>query len=171
MVKFTTIIQQFAKQGEKTGWTYIDIPQEIAEKIAPGNKKSIRVKGKLDSYSFEGISLLPMGGGDFILTLNGDVRKHIKKRKGDSIKVQLEIDPTAYELNNEFIECLKEEPEAYKFFNSLNKSRQGYFSKWIDSAKTEETKAKRIAQAINGLMKHMDYGAMIRSVQEERKML
>lgn len=170
MVKFTTIIQQFAKQGEKTGWTYIDVPLEIAEKIQPGNKKSIRVKGKLDNYAFEGISLLPMGGGDFILTLNGETRKQIKKKKGDSLKVQLQLDPKPYELNAEFMECLQEEPEAYKFFNSLNKSHQGYFSKWIDSAKTEETKAKRIAQSINGLMKHMDYGAMIRAGQEQRKM-
>jgi hypothetical protein len=27
MVQFTTTIKQFGKQGEKTGWTYIEIPQ------------------------------------------------------------------------------------------------------------------------------------------------
>jgi hypothetical protein len=39
MVQFTTTIKQFGKQGEKTGWTYIEIPADIAEKLIPGNKK------------------------------------------------------------------------------------------------------------------------------------
>ena len=37
MVQFSTIIKQFDEQGEKTGWTYIDISHAVAEKIKPGN--------------------------------------------------------------------------------------------------------------------------------------
>lgn len=46
MIDYTTIILQFAEQGEKTGWTYIEIPADLAQQIKPGNKKSFRVKGK-----------------------------------------------------------------------------------------------------------------------------
>ncbi|WP_262919566.1 YdeI/OmpD-associated family protein [Niabella hibiscisoli] len=41
-------------------------------------------------------------------------------------------------------------------------SHQNYFSKWIDDAKTDATKTKRIAQALFGLNNKMDYGQMIR---------
>ena len=33
MVQFTTIIRRFEKQGEKTGWTYISIPADIAQQF------------------------------------------------------------------------------------------------------------------------------------------
>ena len=49
MVSYSTTILKFDEQGEKTGWTYIVIPSAIAQKLKPGNKKSFRVKGKLDT--------------------------------------------------------------------------------------------------------------------------
>jgi hypothetical protein len=30
MVQFTTTIHRFEKQGEKTGWTYVEIPADLA---------------------------------------------------------------------------------------------------------------------------------------------
>ena len=70
MVKFTVTILKFGEQGEKTGWTYITIPAEIALQLMPDNKKSFRVKGKLDEYLIKGVALLPMGEGSFIMALN-----------------------------------------------------------------------------------------------------
>ena len=153
MVSFSTTILKFGEQGEKTGWTYILIKSSIAEKIKSNNKKSYRVKGKLDDQSFSGLAMIPMGEGDFIIALNAELRKKIQKRKGDTIKVQIEEDKKGYLLNAAFIECLNDEPEANQFFNSLPKSHQNYFSKWIESAKTIETKSKRIAMAVNALSK------------------
>ena len=80
MVRYQTIIKKFAEQGEKTGWTYIEISTEIAQQIYPNHKKSFRVKGKLDAYEFSGVSLLPMGKGAFIMALKAEVRKKIKKK-------------------------------------------------------------------------------------------
>ena len=165
VVCFTATLHKFEKQGEKTGWTYIEIPAEIVQKIKPGNKKEFKVKGKLDNYTISRVSLLPMGGGPFIMPVNATMRKAIGKRHGAMIKVQLEADDSAFVFNADFMECLDYEPEAKKFFQSLTGSHQRYFSKWIDSAKTEPTKTKRIAMAVNALAKKWDYGKMIRTSQ------
>ena len=82
MVQFTTTIHRFEKQGEKTGWTYVEIPADLAGQLVPGNKKAFRVKGKLDNFSIKGVSLLPMGGGSFIMPLNAAMRKGIGKKAG-----------------------------------------------------------------------------------------
>ena len=79
MISIRAIIKRFDEKGEKTGWTYIEIPSNLAQQIKPGIKKGFRVKGKLDAYEFEGLSLLPMGAGNFILPLNGTIRKFLKK--------------------------------------------------------------------------------------------
>lgn len=163
MVQFTTTIKQFGQQGEKTGWTYIEIPVDASDELKPGNKKGFRVKGKLDNFSINRIALIPMGGGIFILPLNADIRRGIGKRKGAILKVQLEVDETPFEPNKDFINCLDDDPPGKKFFNSLPKSHRDYFSKWIDEAKTEPTKTKRIALAVNALSKKWGFPEMLRN--------
>ena len=169
MIKFTTIIQQFNEQGEKTGWTYITIPADIAQQLKPGNKKSFRVKGKLDAHSISGVSLMPMGEGNFIMAINAVMRKGIKKRKGAQLNVQLEVDDKLPELSKELLECLEDEPAALEHFNSLTRGHRKYFSDWILSAKTEPTRTKRLAQAVDALSKKFDFGTMIRKLKNDKK--
>jgi hypothetical protein len=169
MVKFQTTIHQFAQQGEKTGWTYIEVPADISEQIKPGIRKSYRVKGKIDNFAIRGIALLPMGGGGFIMPLNAEIRKGIAKKKGAMVKLQLEADDDfTITLPPDLMECLQDEPKAITFFNTLAKGHQSYFIKWILSAKTEETQAKRMAQMINALSKKQDFGTMLRSLKQDR---
>lgn len=167
MITFTTTILQFEKQGEKTGWTYILIPEKIAQTLKPGNRKSFRVKGKLDDYAIKQVALIPMGAGDFIMALNASMRKAIRKRKGAKVAVQLTEDKKPPVLNKDLMECLADEPAALAHFNSLTGAHRLYFSRWIDSAKTSPTKIKRIALAVSSLAKKMDYGQMIRSQKKD----
>lgn len=163
MIHFTVSIKKFGQQGEKTGWTYFEIPADLAQQLKPGNKKSFRVKGKLDAHKIAGVAIIPMGGGTFIMPLNAAMRKSIGKKQGAMLKVQLAVDENDFVFNKDFIDCLADEPAANQFFNSLPGSHQRYFSKWIDSAKTEPTKTKRIAMAVNALAKKWGYGEMIRA--------
>jgi hypothetical protein len=166
MVRFTVTIKKFGSKGEKTGWTYFEVPADIAQELKPGNKKEFKVKGKLDKYTIKRTSLIPMGGGLFIMALNADMRKAIHKKEGAMLLVQLTEDKSDFVFNADFIECLKDEPPAHSFFQSLTGSHQRYFSKWIDSAKTDATKTKRIAMAVNALARSMGYPEMIRSSRQ-----
>lgn len=167
MHHFKAIIEKFKKQGEKTGWTYINIPHAVAEKINPGVRKSFRIKGSLDQFVFEGFNILPMGEGNFILPLNNNIRKAIRKKQGDVLSVNIELDPTEYSLNADFQECLEIEPAAAVFFKTLTRSHQNYFSKWIESAKTSNTRQQRIAEAINALIQKQSYPEMIRARKKD----
>ena len=150
--------------GEKTGWSYIEIPIELSEKLKPGYKQSFRVKGKLDQFEITGVALTPMGEGHFIMSLNADLRKGIGKRAGAELQVQIQVDDNANPISSpEFMECLADEPEALAFFKTLAKGHQNYFMKWIESAKTAPTKTKRIAMAVTALARKMGYPEMIRA--------
>ena len=168
MIHFNAIIKKFADQGEKTGWSYIDVPQEIASKLKPNCKTSFRVKGFLDNYAIERTSLLPMGNGDFIIPVNATLRKALGKRKGAIIRVKLAEDKREVEINKLFLECLADEPVALEFFNSLPGSHRNYFSKWIESAKTEVTKENRIVKAVSALSRKLGYGEMMRIGKVEK---
>jgi hypothetical protein len=162
MIQYTTTIHKFDQQGEKTGWTYIEIPAAIAQELFPDNKKSFRVKGKLDNFPIESIAVMPMGDGSFIMALNAAIRKGILKKHGAMLKVQLAKDETVAALHPDLLAGLSEEEDAKRFFESLAPSHQRYFSKWIGDAKTEPTKIKRLIQCILALSQQKDYGTMIR---------
>lgn len=171
MLQFMAVIKKFANQGEKTGWTYIEISSEQAFQLNGGGRTSFRVTGKLDQISIEKVALMPMGNGHFIMALNADIRKSLKKGVGNELKVSLKLDKEAPAVNAEFVECLQDEPQALTYFNSLNQGHRLYFSRWIESAKTETTKAKRIATAVTALSRKMGFPEMLQSQKKEREQL
>lgn len=171
MIRFTATIYQFAEQGEKTGWTYIEIPADLAHQLKPGNRKGFRIKGKLDKYVFSGLALIPFGNGNFILPLNAAIRKAIGKKKGAMVQVQMAEDKNFEIVTPEDLQaCLEDEPTALVAFQKLTLSHRHYFIKWIDSAKTDPTRTKRIAQTVEAMCKGMDYGEMLRTARDERKL-
>jgi hypothetical protein len=168
MVEFTALILRFAQQGEKTGWTYIEVPAGIAQQLKPGNKKSFRVRGLLDAFAVRGMALMPMGEGNFIMALKAEVRKGIHKHAGATLQVRLEEDADfKIEMPSDLQECFDFEPQACEFFNSLAKSHRDYFIRWIDSAKTSQTRAKRIVNTVNAMLNKWNYGQMIRALRKE----
>ncbi|MBK9222677.1 MAG: DUF1905 domain-containing protein [Saprospiraceae bacterium] len=170
MLSFKTNILKFQKQGEKTGWTYIQIPAELAQKLNPNVKKSYPVKGFLDRLPISGMNLLPMGEDDFILALNANIRKGIKKKQGDSLFVKIELDPNKYQLNTELIRCLEENPRVHSIFQSLTPAHQSYFSKWIDHAKTLATKQERIAACYNAMVNKQSYPEMVKERKQTMRL-
>lgn len=167
-VRFTATIQKFSNKGDKTGWTYVEIPSDIAELLAPGTKRSFRVKGKLDAYAIKGVALFPTGTGAFGLPLNATMRKNIGKKQGAMLELSLSPDKAAYQFNEDFMACLQDEPDSLQFFRSLTPSHQKYFNNWIESAKTDQTRTKRIASTLNALGRKQPFGEMIRSLSSKK---
>lgn len=157
--------------GEKTGWSYIKVPAKLAQQLMPGNKKSFRVKGRLDANAVSGMALIPMGGGDFILALKAEVRKAIRKQKGDQLSVELEVDAKAITPPKDLLDCLADEPQALAYFKTLPKSHQNYFGNWVKSTKTEGTRTRRIARVVDAMVRHQTYAEMIRAQRDDREEL
>ena len=167
-IGFDALLEKFGAKGEKTGWTYISIPVKVTEKLKPGFKKSFRVKGLLDDYPIHATALIPMGEGQFIMAVNAAMRKAIRKNKGAKVAVAIEVDDEVIPLSAGLMECLQDEPAAMKIFSNLPGSHQQYYSKWIETAKTDATKIKRIAIVVNGLARNMDFGAMLREQKDNK---
>lgn len=163
MITFSSTILRFNEKSEKTGWTYVVISKKHAHQLKPDTKISFRVKGLLDSHPIQLVALLPMGEGKFMLPINAAMRKATGKKWGDTLTVSLEADESKIVLSPDLMKCLKDDPEAMRFFKSLPVSHQRYFSKWIESAKTVHTKTKRIVTCLTAFNKKMNYGEMMRS--------
>lgn len=142
---------------------------KLAQELFPGNKKSFRVKGKLDALPIAAQALIPVGGGVFILPLKAELRKQLGKRKGEILTLNIlrDTNPDPVPMPEDFAACLEDEPAARENFKKLPGSHQHYYIRWINSAKTEPTRVKRIAQSIQALSLGSHYGEMIRALKKE----
>jgi len=164
MITFEAEIERFTKMGEKSGWSYITIPREMANQIKSDCRKSFRIKGFIDSLYVSGLSFLPIGEGDFILALNATLRKQLKKEEGAKLHLQVEEDKTfKIEMPEDLELCLIEERHCLENFLNLPKSHQNYYINWLNTAKTEPTRVKRLTQIIIAMDKKQNFSEMMRS--------
>ena len=145
-------LQRFPGKG---GWTYAQIPEILRSKDNPFGW--VKVRGTIDGFQIRKFHLMPMGNGNLFLPVRAEIRKKIRKEVGDSIHVILYPDDEPAEIPKEMIDCLKDEPAAYRFFHSLSESEQNYYVKWIYSSKKDETKITRIADTVNRLAKGLKF--------------
>ncbi|MFC4210462.1 YdeI/OmpD-associated family protein [Pedobacter lithocola] len=169
MIHFKAEIERFESMGEKTGWSYVFLPNALATKIKAGCKKSFRVKGKIDALEISGLATVPMGEGDFIIALKNELRKKLKKEEGHSVELFLEEDKDfKIEMPEDLEICLSEEVHLMDNFLNQPKSHQNYYINWINQAKTEVTRTKRLVMTVTALDKQQDFGTMIRESKTKK---
>lgn len=172
MLSFAAHIQKFGANGDYAdrsifGWAYIEIPVAVTDALQPGKKTTFRVKGRLDNHAINQVALIPMGvaaetPGAFMIPINATMRRETGKDAGAKLQVELAFDDSPLPQSAEFMGCLADDPVALAYFRTLPKGHQNYFSKWIEQAKTIETKTKRITQAVTALGMGLGYGEMVR---------
>jgi hypothetical protein len=168
MPSFKSIIERYGAKGEKTGWRVVEIPQDILSKLKLKDKKGFRIKGVIDDIKFEKLSVYPMGEGRFIIALNNDLRKKLQKKEGANVSVKFELDANKALQSKELLDCLKQDAIAKKQFEGQLLSHQNYFHRYIETAKTQATKAGRIVNVINAMYKKQNFGEMVRSLKKEK---
>lgn len=138
------------KYPGKGGWTYVVISEIPKTERAKGGH--VRVKGMVDDYEIKGYNLFPMKNGHLFFPIKSEIRKRIKKQAGDLVKIVLYRDSEPFHIPGELLECLRDEPGAYKKFHALSESIKKQYVVWIYQAKKDTTRAERIASLINKLI-------------------
>jgi uncharacterized protein YdeI (YjbR/CyaY-like superfamily) len=93
-----------------------------------------------------------MGNGNLFFPVKAAIRKKIGKQAGDWVHIVLYPDMPRLVVPPELETCLKDEPKAYSFFQSLKESQQKAFVDWIYEAKKEDTRVERMVATIEMLL-------------------
>ena len=139
------------KYPGKGGWTYARIPEIKQDKKA--HFGWVKVRGTVGSFEFRTYPLIHIGDSNLFLPLNAPIITSLGKKGGDFVHVILYPDNEPLDVPYEILMCLKDEPKALKFFNSISESEQKFYIQYIYSSKKEETKIERMAKSINRLAK------------------
>lgn len=139
----------------KGGWTYARVPEVLKSDTNPFGW--VKVMGSIDGVEIRHFHLMPMGDGTLMLPVKADIRKKIRKEAGDTIRVILYPETGVLEVPGEMQLCLKDEPAAHSFFYQLSEGEQKFYVQWIYGAKKEETRADRLAKAIDKLARRLKF--------------
>lgn len=135
----TTLVQV----GNNTG---IDVPAEIIEQLGRGKKPPVKVT--LNRFSYQ--STVAVMGGAFMIPVSAAIRAQAGVKGGDPISVGLSLDfePRVVALPADFQRVLAGHQQANAFFETLSPSSKRKYVALIESAKTDETRQKRLDKAI-----------------------
>src|SRR5690349_13391538 len=92
-------------------------------------------------------------GGEFLLGLNREVRTGAGAEAGDTVEVALELDaaPREVEVPEALAVALAGDPEARAAYEGMAFTHRKEYARWIAEAKREETRERRVAQALEML--------------------
>lgn len=128
------------------GGAFVTIPFDVEQAFG---KKRVRVKAIIQGVPYRG-SLVRMGGDCHVLGILKEIREQIGKSIGDEIEVVVEEDtqPREVEVPQDMQDALKGYSEETAFFQSLSYSHQREYVRWIEEAKQEQTRQRRLNQLV-----------------------
>lgn len=136
-------------QNPGGGGAFVEVPFDVEK--AFGAKKP-KVKAMIEGVPYRGV-LTRMGTNFHMLIILKSIREQTGKTFGDEIKVTVELDtePRVLDVPKDLLKELKKDKEAKAFFDKLSYTHQREYVMWIEEAKKEETRARRILKAIEML--------------------
>jgi bifunctional DNA-binding transcriptional regulator/antitoxin component of YhaV-PrlF toxin-antitoxin module len=136
-------------EGASLGGACVYFPYDVEEEF--GTKGRVPVKAKFDGVPYSG-SLVKYGAPQHMLGILKNIREQIGKGPGDTVEVTIEKDETerTVDVPPEFQKLLKKE-KLLPVFEKLSYTHKREYCRWIAGAKRDETRANRLAKAVEML--------------------
>jgi uncharacterized protein YdeI (YjbR/CyaY-like superfamily) len=92
-------------------------------------------------------------GGEFLVGLNREVREAAGVQAGDRVDVEIALDtaPREVDVPEMLATALASDPAAMAAFEALAYTHRKEYARWVDDAKRDETRRRRVTQALQML--------------------
>lgn len=130
---------------------FIEFPYDVEKEF--GTKGRVKVHATFDGVEYRG-SLVKMGHHCHIVGITQKIRKEINKNPGDIVYLVLKQDtkPRVVEVPKDFAELRGKHVEAKELFDSMSYTHKKEYVNWIEEAKREETRKRRIEKSIDMIL-------------------
>ncbi len=134
--------------GGKTA-TGIRVPAEVVARLGPSKRPAVRVT--INGHTYRS-TVAPLGGAH-MLPVSAEIRERAGVAAGDEVEVDIELDtePREVTVPPDFAAALDRDADAKRSFDGLSYSNKRRHVLSIEEAKTDETRQRRIAKAIDTL--------------------
>ncbi|MEM9291865.1 MAG: YdeI/OmpD-associated family protein [Acidobacteriota bacterium] len=128
------------------GGCWVRLPRPVDESLG-GGRRRVAVKARFDrSVEYRG-SVVAMGEGARVLGVIRAIRDGLGKQIGDTVVVELSIDREPREVRvPEDVSTLLAQEGLRSLFDSLSYTHRKEYVRWIEGARREETRLRRLSQ-------------------------
>jgi hypothetical protein len=129
--------------------TGIEVPSSVVDALAAGKRPPVRVTLHKHTYR----TTVARMGGRFLVPVSAEVRKAAGVTAGDELDVGIELDdaPRTVDVPPDLAAALAEAPAAAQAWEKLAYTHQKEWARSVEDAKKPETRARRIAAAVEAL--------------------
>lgn len=142
------------KSEKKGSWTYILIPLDRPVAKTPFGMK--KVNGFIDAYELKDFTMWSIKSQGHFVSVKTEIRKAIGKEVGDTVRLQLFTDELPGVADDDFMICLRDDPEAHAKFMAYPEKKRHAITAWVYAPATEDGKVQRIADAIDRITAGFD---------------
>jgi len=130
------------------GGAWVEVPFDVKAAFGSGRPP---VLGTFDGHPYRG-SIASMKG-HWVLGIPKAVREAIGKDVGDRVEVTVVADETTrtVDVPPDLARALAGAPRARAFFEGLSFTARKEYARWIAEAKREDTRARRLKEAMEKL--------------------
>jgi hypothetical protein len=143
-----TVSMQFWTTVELEGKsaTGLVVPDEVVTALGAGRRPAVSVTVGLHTYR---TTVAPMGGR-FLVPLSAANRAAAGVTAGERVRVEIECDtaPREVVVPADLAEALGHDPAVQRVFDGLSYTHRKEWVRWIEEAKKEETRRKRVSRTI-----------------------
>jgi len=131
------------------GGAYVTIPFDVEKAYG---KKRVKIKATIDGEPYRG-TLVRMGSPQHMLLVLKEIREKVGESFGDKVAIEIEgdVEPRQIEVPPDLQSALEADPTTQASFNRLSYTHQKDYVRWIMEAKQDQTRQRRIHQAIDML--------------------
>jgi uncharacterized protein YdeI (YjbR/CyaY-like superfamily) len=149
MTPSVTFLVNLSQANASGTLTFISVPKEVMAKLT--TRKRLPVKIRINQYEYRS-TIAPMGG-EYVIPVRKEVREAAGVSGGDAITVSLEPDlqPRIVSVPDDLARSLRTHQGAKAAFEAMSYTHRKEYVQWIEGAKRPETRAKRVAQAVDRL--------------------
>jgi Bacteriocin-protection, YdeI or OmpD-Associated/Domain of unknown function (DUF1905) len=129
--------------------TGIEVPHEVIAGLDAGKKPPVRVT--IGDHTYR--TTIASRGERFLIPVSAENRESAGVSAGDELDVNVELDtePREVSVPSDLAAELERDAKARDFFETLSYSQRKWYVLPIEQAKTDETRQRRIAKAIEML--------------------
>ena len=140
--RFETVLQT-----EDSG-VFFEVPLDVP---AAFGKARAPVRGTINGHPFR--STVAVYGGRSFLPVRKALREAAGVAAGDAVVIELEADeqPRTVDPPPDLAAALAADPEARAAFEGLSFTHQREYAEWVAGARREETRRRRVDQAVEML--------------------
>jgi hypothetical protein len=129
--------------------TGIEVPADVVDALDAGKRPPVRVT--LHEHTYR--TTVARMGGRFLVPVSAEVRKAAGVTAGDELDVGIELDdaPRTVDVPADLAAALAAEPAAVQAWEKLSYTHRKEWARSVEDAKKPETRARRIAAAVDAL--------------------